>query len=145
MFDAPSTVVMLSVIVPMSSVAFSSVTVVFSTVVSVLLPQADTARAAAAMAEPVRTLEMMRIWKLPIDNGFGKWRNATAPKSARTLNGYGTCLKSRIHGRRNRVEECRAVQRQSSVKGCEINHFSQHRCAGDRKFRDSARHDTAEM
>ena len=41
---------MLSLMVPMSSVAFMSVTIVLSVVVSVFGPQADTARAAPAIS-----------------------------------------------------------------------------------------------
>ncbi|WP_299647671.1 hypothetical protein [Sphingomonas bacterium] len=65
----PSSVVMESFIVPMSPVVFMSVTIVLSVVVvSVFGPQADTASAAPAMSEPVRTLEMIaRIRIAPLD------------------------------------------------------------------------------
>src|SRR3546814_2525447 len=55
--NVPSTAVMLSVMVPMSSVMFMSVTRVLSVVVSVLSPQADTARAAPATNVPITSLE----------------------------------------------------------------------------------------
>lgn len=65
---APSTAVMLSVIVPsiVESVTFRSVTTVFSVVFSVEPPQAETSSAAPAIIEAVRPLARMeRIWKLP--------------------------------------------------------------------------------
>ena len=62
-FMAPSTAVMLSVMVSMPSVAFMSVTMVFS-VPSVFEPHAETARAAAARTEPLRTLVMTARMKL---------------------------------------------------------------------------------
>src|SRR5436305_1809712 len=58
-FMAPSTAVMLSVVVSMPSVAFMSVTMLASVVFSVFEPQAETASAAPAMTEPIRTLEMI--------------------------------------------------------------------------------------
>ena len=63
---APSTAVMLSDIVSMPSVAFRSVTIVFSVVVSVFGPQAETISAAPAIIEPVSTLEMSaRVLEAP--------------------------------------------------------------------------------
>jgi hypothetical protein len=72
-FDAPSTAVMLSDIVSMPSVAFRSVTIVFSVAVSLLPPQAETISAAPAIMEPVKTFEMSaRIGKLLEYEGFGQ-------------------------------------------------------------------------
>ena len=70
-FMEPSTAVMLSDIVSMPSVAFMSVTVVLSVVVSVLGPHAETASAAPAIIEPVRTLEISARIGSSLDSGFG--------------------------------------------------------------------------
>src|SRR3546814_1802541 len=78
----------------MSSVMFMSVTRVLSVVVSVLSPQADTARAAPATNVPITSLERIARICSSLIGGFGRPWRPLIPKPAWTLVGYGAPLKS---------------------------------------------------
>src|SRR3546814_14361893 len=100
---------MLSVMVPMSSVMFMSVTRVLSVVVSVLSPQADTARAAPATNVPITSLERIARICSSLIGGFGwPWR-PLIPKPAWTFVGYGGPL-NKTEARRVGKEGDRSVR-----------------------------------